>query len=109
MEILGLAVSIRAGPLTESSLWQCCPCALSHYTKSKRCFICNQQTLGQFNTATKLLKKLEKYRAQKAAGGKDDKKQDDDEDDLSNWKEEERSAAQGWQIPGNTFADGKKF
>ena len=29
----------------------CEKCALSHYKKSKRCFVCNEQTNGVFNPA----------------------------------------------------------
>ena len=29
----------------------CEKCALGHYRKSKRCFVCNQQTMGVFNPA----------------------------------------------------------
>jgi len=35
-------------------------CALSHYTKDPRCFVCNQQTLGIFNRAKKVIEKMEK-------------------------------------------------
>jgi len=35
-------------------------CALSHYTKDPRCFVCNQQTLGIFNRAKKVIEKMER-------------------------------------------------
>ena len=33
----------------------CEGCALAHYNTSRRCFLCNEQTFGQFNTAHKLV------------------------------------------------------
>jgi len=38
----------------------CEGCALSNYTKSKRCFICNEQTHGVFNNAKKLIAKIKR-------------------------------------------------
>ncbi|KAL4229442.1 hypothetical protein ACF0H5_012480 [Mactra antiquata] len=38
----------------------CEKCALSHYKKSQRCFVCNEQTLGIFNPAKGLIAKLKK-------------------------------------------------
>ena len=38
----------------------CEGCALSNYTKSKRCFICNEQTHDVFNNAKKLIAKIKR-------------------------------------------------
>lgn len=47
----------------------CEACALSHYRKSKKCFICGAQTAGIFNTAKELVRKLQlkEERVQNAA------------------------------------------
>lgn len=36
----------------------CEKCALEHYKKSQRCFICSQQTNGIFNPAKELIARL---------------------------------------------------
>ena len=36
----------------------CEPCALKHYRKSQRCFVCGKQTFGVFNPAKKLIERL---------------------------------------------------
>lgn len=92
--------------------WQCSSCALQNYTQSRRCFICNEQTHGQFNTATKLQAKLDRFgkgtKSRKTEDGDQDKA---DEDGFAEYRavEQSRNAEGGWQIPGNTFAEGKQF
>ncbi|KAH7730659.1 zinc finger protein [Aphelenchoides avenae] len=53
----------------------CEKCALEHYRKSKKCFVCNVKTEGVFNAARELMAKL-KAQAEKEddeeAGGSDD-------------------------------------
>uniref|UniRef100_A0A671QSM3 RING finger protein 113A-like n=1 Tax=Sinocyclocheilus anshuiensis TaxID=1608454 RepID=A0A671QSM3_9TELE len=41
----------------------CEACALQHYRKSKRCYVCNQQTNGVFNPAKELMAKMQKQQA----------------------------------------------
>uniref|UniRef100_A0A3Q0RGY2 Ring finger protein 113A n=1 Tax=Amphilophus citrinellus TaxID=61819 RepID=A0A3Q0RGY2_AMPCI len=41
----------------------CEACALQHYRKSKRCYVCDTQTHGVFNPAKELMAKLEKHNA----------------------------------------------
>ncbi|CAI5676198.1 unnamed protein product [Oreochromis niloticus] len=41
----------------------CEVCALQHYRKSKRCYVCDTQTHGVFNPAKELMAKLEKHNA----------------------------------------------
>ena len=36
----------------------CETCALSHYKKSQRCFVCGKQTFGVFNPAKELIQRL---------------------------------------------------
>eukprot|EP00735_Rhodelphis_limneticus_P007529 TRINITY_DN20092_c0_g1::TRINITY_DN20092_c0_g1_i1::g.15698::m.15698 TRINITY_DN20092_c0_g1::TRINITY_DN20092_c0_g1_i1::g.15698 ORF type:complete len:352 (+),score=64.79,sp/Q8GX84/C3H1_ARATH/42.47/5e-75,zf-CCCH/PF00642.19/8.8e-10,zf-C3HC4_2/PF13923.1/1.2e-08,zf-C3HC4_3/PF13920.1/1.9e-08,zf-RING_5/PF14634.1/4.1e-05,zf-RING_2/PF13639.1/7.2e-05,zf-C3HC4/PF00097.20/0.00047,zf-C3HC4_4/PF15227.1/0.0064,zf-RING_UBOX/PF13445.1/0.028,zf-P11/PF03854.9/3.7 TRINITY_DN20092_c0_g1_i1:62-1057(+) len=44
--------------VTKCMHYFCEKCAFEHHKKSKRCFICNEQTFGLFNTAHKLLEKI---------------------------------------------------
>ncbi|XP_064617598.1 E3 ubiquitin-protein ligase RNF113A-like [Liolophura sinensis] len=44
--------------VTKCQHYFCEKCALDHYKKSKRCFVCNQQTNGIFNPAKELMAKM---------------------------------------------------
>lgn len=44
--------------VTKCKHYFCEKCALAHYKKSARCFICNKQTHGVFNPAKEIVKKL---------------------------------------------------
>ncbi|XP_050404843.1 E3 ubiquitin-protein ligase RNF113A [Patella vulgata] len=46
--------------VTKCKHYFCEKCALSHYRKSKRCFVCNEQTNGVFNPAKELIAKMDK-------------------------------------------------
>ncbi|XP_043474512.1 E3 ubiquitin-protein ligase RNF113A [Leptopilina heterotoma] len=45
--------------VTKCKHYFCEPCALEHYKKSKRCFICNVPTNGVFNPAKELMDRIE--------------------------------------------------
>lgn len=61
--------------VTKCKHYFCESCALKHYkTKSKRCFACDEQTGGVFNTARELVAKLKKKAEQQ-------KPDDEDNDD----------------------------
>ncbi|XP_067140750.1 E3 ubiquitin-protein ligase RNF113A [Centruroides vittatus] len=45
--------------VTKCKHYFCEKCALQHYKKSKRCFVCSKQTMGIFNPAKELMAKLE--------------------------------------------------
>ncbi|KAG7505780.1 RING finger protein 113A [Solea senegalensis] len=49
--------------ITKCRHYFCETCALQHYRKSKRCYVCNTQTNGVFNPAKELMTKLEKRQA----------------------------------------------
>ncbi|XP_063815595.1 E3 ubiquitin-protein ligase RNF113A isoform X4 [Pseudophryne corroboree] len=49
--------------ITKCKHYFCESCALQHYRKSKRCYVCNTQTNGVFNPAKDLITKMEKYKA----------------------------------------------
>ncbi|XP_071507290.1 E3 ubiquitin-protein ligase RNF113A-like [Diadema antillarum] len=48
--------------VTKCKHYFCEKCALKHYKKSRRCFVCGEQTNGLFNVARDLIAKLEKYK-----------------------------------------------
>ncbi|KAM9457595.1 E3 ubiquitin-protein ligase RNF113A [Clarias gariepinus] len=49
--------------ITKCRHYFCETCALQHYRKSKRCYVCNQQTNGVFNPAKELMAKMQKHQA----------------------------------------------
>ncbi|KAK3520234.1 hypothetical protein QTP70_019705 [Hemibagrus guttatus] len=49
--------------ITKCRHYFCEACALQHYRKSKRCYVCNQQTNGVFNPAKELMAKMQKHQA----------------------------------------------
>ncbi|XP_072270662.1 E3 ubiquitin-protein ligase RNF113A [Pyxicephalus adspersus] len=49
--------------ITKCKHYFCESCALQHYRKSKRCYVCNTQTNGVFNPAKELIAKMEKHKA----------------------------------------------
>ncbi|CAA7402633.1 unnamed protein product [Spirodela intermedia] len=44
--------------VTKCKHYFCEHCALKHYQRSKKCFVCNQPTLGIFNTAHEIKKRM---------------------------------------------------
>lgn len=65
--------------ITKCKHYFCESCALKHYVKSKRCFACNQQTMGVFNPAKDLLEKIKKQKDRRPR----DEQRDDGEPELS--------------------------
>uniref|UniRef100_A0A8B9L7F1 Ring finger protein 113A n=1 Tax=Astyanax mexicanus TaxID=7994 RepID=A0A8B9L7F1_ASTMX len=49
--------------ITKCRHYFCEACALQHYRKSKRCYVCNEQTNGVFNPAKELMAKMLKHQA----------------------------------------------
>nr|CAG4650316.1 EOG090X09Q6 [Sida crystallina] len=61
--------------VTKCDHYFCERCALSHYKKSQRCFVCSKQTFGVFNPAKKLIERLrldEENRIQRADADSDE-------------------------------------
>ncbi|NXH00503.1 R113A protein, partial [Loxia leucoptera] len=50
--------------VTRCGHYFCESCALQHYRKSQRCYVCGKQTSGVFNPARELMAKLEKHQGQ---------------------------------------------
>lgn len=44
--------------VTKCKHYFCEKCALAHYRKSKRCYVCDEQTYGVFNPAKDIIKKI---------------------------------------------------
>uniref|UniRef100_A0A8C6TZR4 Ring finger protein 113A n=1 Tax=Neogobius melanostomus TaxID=47308 RepID=A0A8C6TZR4_9GOBI len=55
--------SFKKPIVTKCKHYFCEVCALQHYRKSKRCYVCNTQTNGVFNPAKELIAKMEKQNA----------------------------------------------
>ncbi|XP_022088437.1 RING finger protein 113A-like, partial [Acanthaster planci] len=62
--------------VTKCKHYFCEKCALKHYKKSRRCFVCSAQTNGIFNVARDLIAKLEKNKGK----GRDDGPEESDEE-----------------------------
>ncbi|XP_029428797.1 E3 ubiquitin-protein ligase RNF113A isoform X2 [Rhinatrema bivittatum] len=56
--------SFKDPVITKCKHYFCERCALQHYRKSQRCYVCDQQTNGVFNPAKDLIVRLEKHKAQ---------------------------------------------
>ncbi|NXH88556.1 R113A protein, partial [Edolisoma coerulescens] len=54
--------SFRKPVVTKCRHYFCESCALQHYRKSQRCYVCDKQTNGVFNSAKELVAKLDKHR-----------------------------------------------
>ncbi|XP_034611991.1 E3 ubiquitin-protein ligase RNF113A-like [Trachemys scripta elegans] len=58
--------SFKNPVVTKCRHYFCEGCALEHYRKSKRCYVCDQQTNGVFNPAKELMAKLEKHKGEES-------------------------------------------
>lgn len=75
--------------ITKCKHYFCEKCALAQYKKTKRCFVCNEQTMGVFNPAKELIAKMKKLENMKKNEESDDdqevhddeRTQDNDNDD----------------------------
>ncbi|KAJ8251225.1 hypothetical protein GJAV_G00218670 [Gymnothorax javanicus] len=56
--------SFKNPVVTKCRHYFCEACALQHYRKSKRCYVCNMQTNGVFNPAKELMAKIQKHQSQ---------------------------------------------
>ncbi|MGH0141825.1 UNVERIFIED_CONTAM: hypothetical protein FKN15_005352 [Acipenser sinensis] len=55
--------SFKNPVITKCRHYFCERCALQHYRKSQRCYVCNEQTNGVFNPAKELITKMQKLQA----------------------------------------------
>ncbi|KAM3823492.1 E3 ubiquitin-protein ligase RNF113A isoform 1-T1 [Vipera latastei] len=58
--------SFKNPVVTKCKHYFCENCALQHYRKSQRCYVCDKQTNGVFNPAKELLTKLERHKAEES-------------------------------------------
>lgn len=72
--------SFKNPVVTKCKHYFCEACALKHYKKSKRCYVCGVQTNGMFNPAKELIKKI------KAMKDDEKEKTQEEEEDDSNWE-----------------------
>ncbi|XP_064277540.1 E3 ubiquitin-protein ligase RNF113A-like [Passer domesticus] len=68
--------SFKNPVVTKCRHYFCEGCALQHYRKSQRCYVCGKQTNGVFNPAKELVAKLEKHK-----GEDEEEQQSDHEED----------------------------
>uniref|UniRef100_A0A8C3NIA7 Uncharacterized protein n=1 Tax=Geospiza parvula TaxID=87175 RepID=A0A8C3NIA7_GEOPR len=68
--------SFKNPVVTKCGHYFCESCALQHYCKSQRCFICGKQTNGVFNPARELVAKLEKHKEQEEEEQESDHEED---------------------------------
>ncbi|XP_075703087.1 E3 ubiquitin-protein ligase RNF113A [Rhinoderma darwinii] len=61
--------------VTKCKHYFCEGCALQHYRKSQRCYVCNTQTNGVFNPAKELIVKMEKHKAEQEDSDTPEEKQ----------------------------------
>ncbi|CAN8295953.1 unnamed protein product [Cochlearia groenlandica] len=54
--------------VTKCKHYFCEHCALKHHTKNKKCFVCNQPTMGLFNAAHEIKKRMAEERIKAAQG-----------------------------------------
>ncbi|XP_033625005.1 E3 ubiquitin-protein ligase RNF113A-like [Asterias rubens] len=66
--------------VTKCKHYFCEKCALKHYKKSKRCFVCSQQTNGLFNVARDLIAKMEKIKNKGNASPDEEAPSDSDDE-----------------------------
>uniref|UniRef100_A0A9J2PC55 RING finger protein 113A n=1 Tax=Ascaris lumbricoides TaxID=6252 RepID=A0A9J2PC55_ASCLU len=67
--------------VTKCKHYFCEKCALGHFRKTPRCFVCDQNTMGVFNVAKELIAKL------KESEESTNKKETEDDDENSNDKQ----------------------
>ncbi|KAF4804485.1 RING finger protein 113A [Turdus rufiventris] len=67
--------SFKNPVVTKCRHYFCESCALQHYRKSQRCYVCDKQTNGVFNPAKELMAKLEKHK------GEEEEQQSEHEED----------------------------
>ncbi|KAK1158963.1 E3 ubiquitin-protein ligase RNF113A-like [Acipenser oxyrinchus oxyrinchus] len=61
--------SFKNPVITKCRHYFCESCALQHYRKSQRCYVCNEQTNSVFNPAKELITKMQKLQAESRDSG----------------------------------------
>jgi len=63
--------------VTKCKHYFCEKCALQHYKKTKRCFVCSEQTFGVFNPAKDIIKRMKDQKNKSDEKVKADEEVDD--------------------------------
>ncbi|KAK6473033.1 E3 ubiquitin-protein ligase RNF113A-like [Huso huso] len=72
--------SFKNPVITKCRHYFCESCALQHYRKSQRCYVCNEQTNGVFNPAKELITKMQKLQAESCEQSDSGEQQEHGED-----------------------------
>ncbi|XP_033913132.2 E3 ubiquitin-protein ligase RNF113A-like [Acipenser ruthenus] len=72
--------SFKNPVITKCRHYFCESCALQHYHKSQRCYVCNEQTNGVFNPAKELITKMQKLQAESCEQSDSGEQQEHGED-----------------------------
>lgn len=78
--------------ITKCKHYFCEKCALSHYKKSTRCFVCDTQTQGIFNPAKEIIRKLSQKKIQRDEENDTHSDGDDEDDQVDNDEDDEHQA-----------------
>ena len=70
--------------VTKCKHYFCEKCALNHFKKSSRCYVCGNQTMGVFNTAKEIIKRLK-------VENPCDATTDDNNEEISNYQIDDQS------------------
>lgn len=71
--------------VTQCKHYFCEKCALAHYVKNQRCFVCNENTHGVFNTAHRLLTNLEKLKTRRIEEAQKAEDMDKEKREHTSW------------------------
>ena len=86
--------------VTKCEHYFCERCAIAHFQKSRRCFVCSEQTGGIFNKAKAIAEKIEKLKAADEAAAADGLTDEQifSEYEASKAKQQKRAVNTGWAI-----------
>lgn len=72
--------SFKTPVVTKCKHYFCESCALSHYRKSTKCYVCGQPTNGIFNPAKEIIKLLESEKNKEDEESSEKSEQDDEQE-----------------------------
>jgi RING finger protein 113A len=86
--------------VTKCEHYFCERCAIQHFQKSRRCFVCSEQTGGIFNKAKAIQEKIDKLKAAEEVASAEDMTQEQliAEYEASKEAQKRRGHTSGWAI-----------
>lgn len=86
--------------VTKCEHYFCEACAIQHFQKSRRCFVCSEQTGGIFNKAKAIQEKIEKLKVAQEVASAEDMTQEQliAEYEASKQAQSRRGFTGGWAI-----------